>query len=139
MKREWQRDGAGTALKAGTGSQAKKPQIFTSSSQEAVKPCLKLFLAPQADDLLGYLALMEEQQSGDVHDTKLTSQLLLVIHINLANLHPPVVFAGQFVKNRRQHLTRAAPLRPKINQDGHSGLDDIFGEVFLRQNKDIWS
>jgi hypothetical protein len=46
-------------------------------------------------------------------------------------------FGRSFLENRRHHPTRAAPSRPKINQQGQITLVQMLGEALLAQGNGL--
>ena len=53
------------------------------------------------------------------------------------DLEPPRVLGGDLVERRRDHLARAAPLRPVVHQDRGLGLEDFLLEGVVRDVDDF--
>ena len=109
------------------------------SGAQLIEPGLEVLLALQPDNLIHDLAVLEEQQRRDGVDAKLDREVLMVVNVDLADLHLAVVLGSQFVENRRDHLARAAPLGPEINEDGLGGLDHFLVKVVGGQRDDVGS
>lgn len=77
-----------------------------------------LLFGDGADDLVGYLAALENQQGGDAADIEFSGGVLVVVHVELDDLELAGVFAGDFLDGGREHVTRAAPVGPEIDHDG---------------------
>jgi hypothetical protein len=102
-----------------------------ASGGDAVEAGFEIALAAQADNLIGNLALMKEEQGRDGADAILGCQGLLLVNVHFANSDAAIVLLGQLIQNRYQSAARAAPFSPEINEDGCAGFKDFFGEVLL--------
>src|SRR5688572_9334620 len=88
------------------------------SGAHLVELRLEVFLALQAHDLIHDLSVLEEEQSGNRVDTELNGEVLVVVDVDLGDLHLAVIFGGQFIQQRPKLLARSAPLGPKIHEHG---------------------
>ncbi len=68
------------------------------------------------------LAVAEQHQRGNAADAVLGRRILILVHIQLADLDAIRVFRGDFVQDRRDHPAGAAPFGPVIHQDRLLGL-----------------
>ena len=74
------------------------------------------------------LALEESVDGGDRLDLELRRDELVLIDVDLDQLHGPVcIFGRDLVEDRAELLAGAAPLRPEIQQHevGHRRFDDV--------------
>ena len=99
---------------------------------------LEVALAARADNLLGDLALVEQQQRGDGADAVLRGERLLLVNVDLADFHLAVVFVGELVEQRRDHFARTAPFGPEIHEHGRWRLQDLLRKILLCKRDDEW-
>ena len=97
---------------------------------------MKSRLLLRADDLVGDLAVVEEQQGGNGADAVFGGQRLMFVNVDLADFHLAIVFVGEFIQQRRDHLARAAPFGPEIHEHGRWRLQDLLRKIFLRERDD---
>lgn len=102
----------------------------TSANQLAKAGC-EIRLAAHADNLLAYIALMEQEQSRDGADSVFGGQRLLVVDVDLADLDLVGEFIGQFVQNGCDHLARTTPFGPEVDEDGSRSLQYFRCEIGL--------
>src|ERR1044071_3918482 len=95
-EKEFKPEGAATGRRA--------PSIDKRSGRDAVEAVLQVALALEADNLLGDFALVEHQQRRDRSNAVLRGKLLLLVDIDLGDLHPAIVFLRQLIENRRDHF-----------------------------------
>jgi hypothetical protein len=106
-------------------------------SRHTIKTGFEVAFAFESDDLLGNLALAENQQCGDRADAVFGGKALVIVNVHFADADAAVVLVGQFIKDRRDHFAGTAPFRPEINQDGDRRLQNFRGEVLLRESNDV--
>jgi hypothetical protein len=111
------------------------PSAF--SGRDAIEFAFEIALAAEANDLIGNLSAAEYQKRGDGTDAILGGQSLVLIDIDFADLDPPVVFRGEFIEDRRDHLTGAAPFRPEIDENGHGGLEDFLVKIAIGESDNV--
>ena len=109
-----------------------------TSNRHAIEAGLEVVLAAQADNLFGYLALIEKEQGGDGANAVFGSDALLVVNVDLADADFAVVFVGEFIEDRRDHFAWAAPFSPKVHKDGRFRLEHFLGEIRLRKVNNVW-
>src|SRR3954465_11073803 len=80
-------------------------------------------LVGETDDLLDYLAALEEEQRRDPTDAELERGVGVLIDVELPHDDLAVVIAGELVDRRREPLAGAAPLRPEIHQHRLPGVN----------------
>ena len=113
------------------GSNTSSLRLF--SGRAPVEGGFELAFAFEADNLLGHLPLLEEQQRGNGLDAVFRGQGLLLINVHFADPDPASVFFGQLIQNGPEHFAGTAPFRPEINQDRCGRLEDFSGKILLRQ------
>src|SRR5689334_19691979 len=86
-------------------------------SRHTIETGFKVAFALEADNLLGHLALAENQQCRNRADAVLRGEVLVIVNVHLADPYLAIVLVGQFVKNRRDHFAGTAPFGPEINED----------------------
>jgi hypothetical protein len=106
------------------------------SGRDAVKAGLEIALAARANDLVGDLAFIEQQQGGNGANAVLGGERLVFVNVHFADFHLAIVFVGQLVEERRDHFARAAPLGPEIHEHGQWRLQNLLREIFLRERDD---
>jgi hypothetical protein len=107
------------------------------SSDVAVQHFGDAVFAHGADDLLGDGAALEQQQGRDAANLEAAGGGGVVVHVQLAHFGFAGVFSGDGVDGRRHHLTRAAPLGPKVHQDRHGRAQYIGVEARVGEGKDV--
>src|SRR5579875_689777 len=97
----------------------------------------QLALAHRAD--LGGLdlAALEHHQGRNAADAVGARGLLVLVDVDLGDLQPAGVIAGDVVQHRRDRLARAAPLRPEIQQHRCLGLQHLGFEVLVFDVGDV--
>jgi len=103
-------------------------------SRHTIKTGFEVAFALEADDLLGNLALAENQQCGYRAYAVFGGEVLVIVNVHLADADAAIVLVGQFIKDRRDHFAGAAPFRPEINEDGNGRLQNFLGEVLLSES-----
>src|SRR5471030_715685 len=93
--------------------------------QVAVQKRGQLRLGQCADLLRGNCAVLEQDERGNAAHSKLHRCRLMLVHIDLRDLEAVAVILGHFVEDRSNHLARAAPFRPEVEQDGFIRFRDI--------------
>jgi hypothetical protein len=94
-------------------------------SQIAVEERGQLRLRQCAHFLSSHCAVLEQDQRGDTAHAKLDRRRLMLVDIDLRDLQTVALVFGNFVQDRGDHLARAAPFRPEVEQDRLFGFDDI--------------
>src|SRR5215510_6425866 len=74
-------------------------------------------LAAQADDRLGELALLEEQQRRNAAHSESAWDFRVLVDIQLRDRQAPVVLRGERVHRGRKTTTGAAPFCPEVDED----------------------
>ena len=82
------------------------PRVPGGSGRDAVELGFEVALAFQADDLVGDLAVLEDEERRNGAHAVLGGQFLGLIDVDLANFDPPVVFAGQFIDRAQSGFAR---------------------------------
>ena len=95
-------------------------------SSDLIEAVFQIALALEANDLLGNLPVLKQQQGWDGANAILGGQALFVIDIDLADFDPPIVFVSQLIEDRRDHLAGAAPFGPKIDQNRRRRFQHFF-------------
>jgi hypothetical protein len=62
--------------------------------------------------------LVEQQHGGNAHDIEATSDVAVIVHVQLCNNNATSFFIGDFSKDRRNLLARSAPFSPEVHKDG---------------------
>lgn len=83
----------------------------------ALNDFLDLIFGHRADDLIGYLAALEDQQSGDAADVEFSGGAHVFIHVELDDLELADVLARDFLDGGRKHVARTAPVGPEIDHN----------------------
>jgi len=73
-----------------------------------------LILRHSADDLLDHLAVLENENRRDAADVIPPRRVHRFVHVQLHHFNLARVVVRDLRHRRRQHVTRAAPFRPKI-------------------------
>ncbi len=81
------------------------------------------------NDLVFDLAIFEKQEQGDGADIVFHRKFAGVVHIEFANLGLSLQIRGNLVEHGAYHFAGAAPVGPKIHEDGQIGIDDFGLEV----------
>src|SRR4051812_49908311 len=85
---------------------------------------LEPLLRVGADDLLGHLAVLEEDHRRDREDLVLRGGLLVLVDVELDD--PQVLpLAGDLLEDRADDPAGAAPRRPEVDEDGRLGLEHV--------------
>jgi len=86
-----------------------------------------LFLGHGADELIGNLATLENQQCGNSTNAELGGDIHIFIDIELYDLDFAGMFARDLFDGRREHVAWAAPIGPEINHYGLglAGFNDV--------------
>src|SRR5262245_31353738 len=95
-----------------------------------------LFLRHEADDLIGELAVLEDQQRGDAANHEAARHVRVLVHVHLRHGRAAVVLGGNRVDGGRQAAARAAPLGPEIHER-HTALD-LAVEVAVGERLDLF-
>src|SRR3954452_495299 len=85
---------------------------------------LEALLRVGADDLLGDLAVAEEDHRRDREDLVLRGGLLVLVDVELDDAQV-LALARDLLEDRADHAAGAAPGRPEVDEDGRLGLDDL--------------
>src|SRR6266404_461412 len=98
---------------------------------------LEIAFATQADNLVGDLALAKQEQSGNGPNAIFGGESLFVVNIDFYDLDAALVFLGQLVEDRANHLTRTAPFGPEINENRRRGLKHFCRKIFFGGSNNI--
>lgn len=102
--------------------------------------CSKLSLDFVYESLLGgyayltvyYFAIFENQNRRDVADAVLHRNFGVGIDVNLAYYYFALIFFVQLLDDGRNHVARAAPFCPKVNNGYAINVQCRFFEVTIR-------
>jgi hypothetical protein len=78
----------------------------------------------EANDMVDGLAVLEQDEAGQSHDTVLLHDVGVGIDIERADDKFIGVFVGKVIDKRRDHFTRGTPFGREIDQDGEIGFED---------------
>src|SRR5437764_7863642 len=93
------------------------------SDGHLVEVRLEIALAEHADHLLCHFAVLENQEGWHGANAVLDGNLPVIVDVDFADFHLAVVFAGDFIENRRDHFAGAAPFGPEIHQHRRGRLE----------------
>ena len=93
------------------GAMRKNAKVLSQRFEAAEQ----ILLARDTDDLIAQLAVLEKKQRRNRANIVLERETLVVVHVYLCNLDLTHFFARDLVQQRRNHFTRTAPFRPKID------------------------
>src|SRR5437667_5398437 len=102
-------------------------------SGERVQLLLELDLWHGADDLVGDLALLDEENRWDRPDAVASGQSRVLVHVHLGQRDRAAGLARQLLENRRDGPAGTAPLRPEVHHHDSLVCDQGFVEVLLCQ------
>ena len=93
----------------------------------ALKNFHDLLFGHRADNLIGHLPALEDQQSRDATNAEFSRDVHILIDVELHYLELARMFARNFFHRGRQHEARAAPVGPEINHYrlGLAGFDHV--------------
>src|SRR3954452_15693844 len=89
----------------------------------------KALLGQRPDDLLGDLAVLEDDQRRERHHVGLRRGHLVLVHVELDDAKLPAPLLRQLLECRGDDAARSAPGSPEVDQDGGLGLEDLGLEV----------
>src|SRR5438105_11548141 len=75
-----------------------------ASRGDSIETRLEIAFAPQPNDLVRHLPLAKQQQRRNRPDAIFSRQLLVLVDVYFADPHLTIVFLGQLVQDRRDHL-----------------------------------
>src|SRR5882724_6029254 len=87
-----------------------------------------------ADDLLGDLAVLEEEEGWNAHHPEAGRDGGVVVHVELSDARLPLVLGRELLENRGHRTAGGAPGRPEVHEDGSAvflcdlGVEVGFGE-----------
>src|SRR6478736_7805384 len=90
--------------------------------QVGQEPGVEVGLWHGSDDAIDDLAVLEHDHPRDAHRVEADGQELVVVDVDLDDLDPPGVLAGERIEHRADDPAGAAPWRPKVDDDGRSRL-----------------
>jgi hypothetical protein len=94
-------------------------------------------LGDETDDLIGYLAVFEEQQGWDAADAVAHWRGGVGVDIHLHDFELAMILIRNLIDDGGQSATRTAPCGPKIDQYGFSRLENIFFKVGIVYFRDV--
>src|SRR5215470_11431683 len=111
------------------------------SADMAIQCLGDLVLGNRTDNLLNHLPVLEDQQRGDAANAITGGGVHRLVHVQLGYLELARVVLGDFRNGGRQHVARAAPLRPEIDHNGLrlAGGQHLGVEVSVVHGKNIIS
>jgi hypothetical protein len=77
-----------------------------------------LALALGADDPKLHFPVLEQNHGRDAHHIEAAGQLEIFVNIDLPDPELPGVIGCDFIEDRGDHLARATPFRPEVDEDG---------------------
>jgi hypothetical protein len=104
--------------------------------QELVEERPHLALGDRAHELRHRLAVLEGDDVGDRTDAEGLRELLVVVGVDLHELHAPRVVLGHLLEDRRERAAGPAPGRPEVGDDG-SGLRGFEHLALKRGGRDV--
>src|SRR5579863_9826230 len=118
---QWQR------RREGCGFPAPVRCGMVSLREVALNGFLDLVARDRADDLLGDLPALEDEQGWDAADVELSGGVGIFVDVQFHDFNFSRVGGGDLGYGRSQHQTRSAPLRPEIDHNGLglARLDDF--------------
>jgi len=90
-----------------------------SDLDERLEIVEKLRLPLGAHDASGLLTVLEDDHRGNAHDAEATSNIGIVVHVELGDGQAAGLLGGDLFKDGSDHLARTAPFGPEINDDGN--------------------
>ena len=90
-----------------------------------------------ADQFLGNLAVLEEQEPRDGDDAVFLRDVLLGVDVELPDLQLALVLLGQLIDGRRQGLAGTAPGGPEVDQDRYLGAEHLGLEVVIGERRNV--
>src|SRR5438309_1005954 len=118
-----------------SGSAAQRVSILDVAVKEGGE--LRLRERPDARRL--DVAVLEQHQRRDAADAEFSRHALVLIHVDLGDLQPALVFLGDLVEDRRDGLAGAAPLGPVIHQHRGVRLQDLGVESVVGDMAYVWT
>ena len=74
-----------------------------------------------SDELLDWLTILEYDDRRDTHDTELSWDLRIIVHVVLHDLRFPFSFAREFLEAREHELAWTTPLCPEVDKSDARG------------------
>ncbi|KAG0162572.1 hypothetical protein DFQ30_001712 [Apophysomyces sp. BC1015] len=108
-------------------------------SNVAVDEGRDLGLRQGADLGLGHDAVLEQDQCRDAPHAELGRGRGVLVDVDLSDLQALAVVTRHLVEQRRNHLARAAPLRPEVDKDGLVRLEDVLFERSIGDMLDLFA
>src|SRR5690348_5269561 len=84
-----------------------------------------------------HLAVLEHHQGRDAAHIVVARGLLVLVDVDLGYLEATAVARREVVEQRRDHLARAAPFGPEVDQHGAIGLEDLILELRVAHMRNI--
>jgi hypothetical protein len=81
----------------------------------ALKNLSDLFLGYGSYDLIGHLAILENEKRWDPSDIEFARDAHVVVDIELDDFHFAGMLASDFLDCGRQHVARTTPIGPEID------------------------
>jgi len=93
-----------------------------------------------ADDLFDDLTILENENRGDAADVVAASGVHRFVHVELHNFDFARVIVGDFRDGRGEHVTGAAPFRPKIDEYRlrFAGRKYFVFEIYIRCRENVF-
>src|SRR5229473_3381322 len=110
-----------------------------STLDVAVKEGGELRLRERPDARRLDVAVLEQHQRRDTADAELRRHALVLIHVDLGDLQPALVFPGDLVEDRRDGLAGAAPFGPVVHQHRGVRLQDLGVESVVGDMAYVWT
>lgn len=86
--------------------------------QQTLENLLEGIFGYEANVTVDEFAVFEEENGRDIHDSVIIADILILIDINLTYQQLAVILLGQFIYDRRQHLTGTTPGCPAVYYEG---------------------
>src|SRR5258706_7064334 len=103
------------------------------ADQERIQSLFDFRLGVNAYQLVNDFSAFKEKETRNSGNPASSGYLCIVIRVQFPHFDFAVIFLGEFVHQRRQHAARAAPGRPKIDQNGLVGLYDFRIKTSIRK------
>jgi len=80
-------------------------------------------------ELVYYLTVLDEEDSGDAGDAIVDGKLGIVVHVDFTYIDLICIFFGQFLDDGSDCATGSTPFSPKVYYGQFIGRDDFLLEV----------
>src|SRR5690606_851839 len=112
-------------------------KVRINSCQVSVDEGLELRLGDGPDLLGGDGPVAEQQKRWNSANVVLRRRLWILVDVELHDAQPVLVFLGDCVEDRRDHLARTAPLGPEVEQHRTIRVQYIAFECSIARMNDL--